>query len=111
MNGKSKTLLVLSALLFTGICSAKTIAVSIYKMQYSPAHITIEKGDTVVWNNIEKRQYHNVWFKADTPEEPDYIFPDETFTRTFDTLGQYNYECGPHPKMQGTVTVVDATSQ
>ena len=37
--------------------------------------IEIRVGDTVTWENAEKRQYHSVWFESLDAEEPDYIFP------------------------------------
>ena len=84
---------------------AKEVIVEIYKKKFIPAEITINAGDTVKWVNKEKRQYHNVWFKQFDKEEPDYIFPDETYSKTFDKVGEYPYLCGPHPKMTGVVTV------
>lgn len=85
---------------------AKEVVVEIYKMQFTPSHITVTQGDTVKWVNVEKRQYHNVWFKQLDKEEPQYIFPDETYTKTFNDTGEFPYECGPHPKMQGVVSVI-----
>ncbi|WP_246058241.1 cupredoxin domain-containing protein [Litorilituus lipolyticus] len=100
----------ISAILATGLLFsmpsfAKEVVVEIYKKKFIPAEITIEAGDTVIWKNIEKRQYHNVWFKSLDAEEPDYFFPDESYQRTFDEAGKFPYECGPHPKMTGVVTV------
>ena len=86
---------------------SKEIVVEIYKKKFIPAHITVKIGDTVIWKNIEKRQYHNVWFKQWVKEEPDYIFPDETYQRSFIITGDFLYECGPHPKMKGVVTVIE----
>ena len=88
---------------------AKDIFVEIYKKQFIPSEIIIEQGDTVIWKNIEKRQYHNVWFKQLQTEEPDYFFPDETYQKTFDKIGGFAYECGPHPKMKGNIVVVIPT--
>ncbi len=85
---------------------AKEVVVEIFKKKYTPAVVTVQAGDTVVWKNIEKRQYHNVWFKQFDSEEPDYFFPDESYQRTFTEQGEFPYECGPHPKMQGKVIVV-----
>lgn len=86
--------------------AAKEVIVEIFKKQFTPAQITIESGDTVIWKNIEKRQYHSVWFKQLQVEEPDYFFPDESYQRTFDKEGVFPYECGPHPDMTGIVTVI-----
>lgn len=96
-------ILLLSAL---GSVNAKEVVVEIFKKQFIPAEITIEAGDTVIWKNVEKRQYHNVWFKQLVKEEPDYIFPGESYQRTFSKPGNFAYECGPHPKMVGVVKVV-----
>lgn len=84
---------------------AAIVRVDILKFEYSPQQITINAGDTVIWTNREKRQYHNVWFKALDSEEPDIFFPGETYQRTFPDAGTFNYECGPHPKMKGSVLV------
>ncbi|MDT0602935.1 cupredoxin domain-containing protein [Thalassotalea castellviae] len=95
----------LLVLTFSSKLSAKEVVVEIYKKAFIPADIRVEKGDTVIWKNIEKRQYHNVWFKQFNTEEPDYFFPGESYQRTFNDTGVFVYECGPHPKMTGTVTV------
>ncbi len=92
--------------LYSNAVLAKEHFVEIYKKKFTPAEITIEQGDTVIWNNIEKRQYHNVWFKQLEKEEPDYFFPEESYQRQFNQAGVFPYECGPHPKMTGKVTVI-----
>jgi len=86
---------------------SKEHIVKIYKMKFTPSEITIEKGDTVIWKNIEKRQYHSVWFKQLQKEEPDYFFPDESYQRSFEKSGNFPYECGPHPRMKGKVIVIE----
>ena len=97
--------LLMLGLMVSATVSAKEVVVEIYKKQYIPSTVTINAGDTVIWKNKEKRQYHNVWFKQFDKEEPDYFFPDESYQRTFDKTGEYPYECGPHPKMTGVVKV------
>lgn len=98
-------LTILCLLLTATSVFSKEIVVEIYKKKFTPSEITITVGDTVIWKNIEKRQYHNVWFKQFDKEEPDYFFPDETYQRTFDVIGDFPYECGPHPMMKGRVIV------
>ena len=95
----------LALLLVASSVSAKEVIVEIYKKKFIPDQITIAKGDTVIWKNIEKRQYHNVWFKQFYKEEPAYIFPDESYQHTFNHVGEFDYLCGPHPKMTGKVIV------
>lgn len=100
----------LVSVLSTAPVLAKEVVVEIYKKKFIPSEITIEQGDTVIWKNIEKRQYHNVWFKQLDKEEPEYFFPDESYQRSFADLGEFAYECGPHPKMTGKVTVIKPKS-
>ena len=67
--------------------------------------VTVKVGTTVKWINVEKRQYHSVWFEEEGFPEADYIFPEETWERTFDKPGTYPYRCGPHEDMIGTIIV------
>ncbi|PKG82609.1 plastocyanin [Colwellia sp. 75C3] len=108
MNKRVWLCVVVSVLFSTSQAQAKDVIVEIYKKQFMPSEIIIEAGDRVIWKNIEKRQYHNVWFKGSGEEEPDYFFPDESYQRIFDQLGTFSYECGPHPKMKGRVIVKNA---
>lgn len=98
--------LLILGFLFTSQIFAKEVIVDIYKKQFVPNTVTINVGDTVIWTNSEKRQYHNVWFKQLDTVEPQYIFPEERYQKTFTSVGTFNYVCGPHPKMTGVVNVV-----
>ena len=104
-----KTINILVFIILNVFCSlqvnAETLHVEIKKFKFSPQQLTINVGDTVIWSNREKRQYHSVWFKEAGDEEPEYFFPDETYQRTFNQTGSFNYLCGPHPKMIGSVIV------
>ncbi len=85
---------------------AEEVLVIIKDFQFIPAQVTIKAGQTVRWQNQEKRQYHSVWFEALGEEEPeDYLFPDDSYQRKFDQPGNYPYRCGPHPKMLGSIHV------
>ncbi len=86
--------------------SAGDALVIIKDYKFIPRNITIKAGQSLVWENREKRQYHSVWLEALGEEEPeDYLFPEETYERSFSEPGTYPYRCGPHPEMIGTVTV------
>lgn len=100
-----RVLILLSLLFISNSLLAKEHIVEIYKMKFIPSEITIAQGDTVIWRNIEKRQYHSVWFKQLQDEDPDYFFPDESYQQSFDKAGNFPYECGPHPRMKGSVIV------
>ena len=82
------------------------VVVVIKDYKFIPPEVTIEAGQTIRWENHEKRQYHSVWFEALGEEEPaDYLFPEDSYERRFDTAGEFPYRCGPHPEMIGSVTV------
>ena len=88
--------------------SAENTLVIIKDFKFQPQEITIKRGQTISWENREKRQYHSVWFKALGEEEPeDYLFPDDTYEREFKQTGDFPYRCGPHPEMTGTVHVTE----
>lgn len=99
--------LLLMILLLPEISQAdrQQITVEIIKFKFTPQEITISPGTTVRWINKEKRQYHSVWFEQLGEPEPDYLFPDDTYERIFETTGSFPYRCGPHPKMTGVVNV------
>lgn len=96
-------LIILAAVLlfFTGIASADTLQVSIKDYKFQPAEITIKKGDTVTWTNMDVVP-HDV--KSGDFESPD-LKKGETYSKTFDRTGTFDYLCKIHPGMKGKVTV------
>ncbi len=73
---------------------------------FQPATVTIEKGDTVTWEN-NKMAPHNVVFDAngvpggkavaDKLTHSQLTFaPGESYSSTFDEAGEYTYFCAPH---------------
>ncbi len=84
--------------------------IEIKKYKFSPAEITIEAGDTIRWKKKKKRQYHSVWFEQSGEAEPEYLFPDDYYERTFSKIGHFPYRCGPHPEMTGNVNVINKTT-
>lgn len=72
--------------------------------RFTPPEITIQVGDTITWINQEKRTSHSILFTA-SGEESDRLFPDERWSRTFQEAGHFEYHCGPHNEMLGTVIV------
>lgn len=84
------------------------VRVMIKDFKFVPQHITVKPGQSIVWENREKRQYHSVWFEALGEQEPeDYLFPEDSYERSFTKSGTFPYRCGPHPEMTGTVTVIE----
>ncbi len=81
------------------------VEVSVLGFKFIPEVLEIKVGQTVRWLNQEKRQYHSVWFEKHQQQESDYLFPDDYLDKKFDKLGEYEYRCGPHPKMVGKIIV------
>ena len=79
--------------------------VRIENYKYEPAEVTIKAGDTVRWVNREKRTSHSVVFPKEGGLESERMFPDESWQRRFDKAGRYEYHCGPHPEMKGSIVV------
>lgn len=79
---------------------------------YSPSPITVTVGTSVTWRNTDT-MFHTVTSgssngSAGTPDgkfDSGEIQPGETFERTFDEPGSYDYFCTPHPWMIGQVVV------
>jgi plastocyanin len=76
---------------------------------YLPPSVSIKKGDTVSWNNVDTAA-HTV--TSGTPANgPDGTFDSSllmggnTFEVTFDKSGSYDYFCMVHPWMIGKVQV------
>jgi plastocyanin len=99
------TLVAFNATAFAG--SKDEPLVTIKKFKFIPQEITIKRGQTIRWENREKRQFHSVWFEALGEEESDYFFPDEFYEREFKQTGSFPYRCGPHPEMTGIVHVTE----
>ena len=81
------------------------VDITILKYKFIPEVLEIKKGQTIRWTNIEKRQYHSVWFEKNAEKESDYLFPGDMLQKTFDQSGEFEYRCGPHPEMIGKIIV------
>ena len=75
--------------------------------------ITVFPGDSVTWNNADTA-FHTITSVTQSGDE-DGLFDSgfftagESFTRQFDTLGDFYYYCSLHPWMNGVVHVVKNT--
>ena len=75
---------------------------------YIPHEITVNLGDTVIWQNQDVA-FHSV--TSGTYDEPldsfdsGHLDPEEIFSVTFDEPGDVDYFCTLHPWMKGKVIV------
>jgi plastocyanin len=104
-------------LILFAICGSHAFAatheVQVISFRFEPATLTIAPGDTVRWRNTGG--IHNVVsddgsFGSGDPDSSAW-----TYSRVFDTAGQYGYYCAPHGSpgglgMAGSITVAPATT-
>jgi plastocyanin len=84
---------------------SKVVAVSIEGMQYSPAVVSVERGQTVEWINKDLFP-HTV--TADGAFDSGDIAADAKWSFVPRTAGEFAYRCKLHPTMKARLIVRDA---
>ena len=79
----------------------KVVDVQIKNFKYTPAVVTINKGDTVRWTNLDKAPHDAMGDDWNS----EMLQTGMTSEVTFDTAGEYDYICSVHPSMKGQVIV------
>jgi len=106
---RTLTAMLMAVLACSGSLAADddTVVVVMRDMAFDPPEVTIQAGQTVRWENHERRQFHNIWFRELGEDPYPYIFPEETIEKSFDEPGRYPYVCEPHEDrgMVGAVVV------
>lgn len=77
--------------------------ISIDNFAFTPAVATISVGKSVTWKNDDGSP-HTVTFMDGSPGSSP-LMPGDTFQRTFDKPGSYDYFCSFHNYMTGVVVV------
>lgn len=95
----------LAGLLGAAVVWAQPVEVVIENYHFRPQELRVKAGTTVKWVNQEKRTTHSVLFLGRDGFESERFFPGESWQRTFDKPGRYEYSCGPHPEMKGVIEV------
>lgn len=85
----------------TTTTGASGAAISIEGFAFNPQSVTIKAGTTVTWTNNDAAG-HDV--KSDDFASP-IMAKGETFSFKYETAGTYEYICGVHPSMKGTIIV------
>jgi plastocyanin len=96
--------------LFAAPVFAAIHQVDITLTTFSPASLTIQTGDTVVWRNNSFLQHTVTSGNSCSPTglfNSGVLDPDLEFSHTFTSTGSFNYFCIIHclANMRGTVTV------
>lgn len=83
---------------------ARPAVVLMYKYTFCPQRLTLKRGDTVRWLNVDRRTTHSVWFKDAGRPESDRKFPEEEIQMVVDLpAGEHRYLCGPHWEREGMI--------
>lgn len=82
--------------------------VGIVDFAFQPADITVKRGTTVTWTNTDAIR-HDVTSSDGIENGPqsELLAQGESYSFTFDEVGEFTYYCSPHPYMEGKVTVVE----
>ena len=88
--------------LCTGVAPANVVRIQDFA--FSPAQINVARGGTVIWVNCGTNQ-HSSTSDAGGVWDSGFLARFATFSRTFDTAGNFPFHCNPHPFMQATVVV------
>ena len=78
--------------------------VEISGFAFNPSTLTIPKGATVIWTNMDSAA-HTIVSDSGNEIDSGSIAKGETYGHTFSTSGTYNYHCGIHPSMKGQIIV------
>ncbi len=71
---------------------------------YSVNVLRIKVGETVTWTNTDPGMLHTVT-AVDGSFDSGFLNTGDTWSYTFDTPGEYEYFCAPHPWMRAKVIV------
>lgn len=80
--------------------------VTIKSLEFGPGTITVKKGGTVTWKN-EDSIAHTVTSDTGTELDSRSIAKGETYSKTFDAVGTFDYHCNFHSNMTGAVVVIE----
>jgi plastocyanin len=86
-----------------GTREAAMVVVRILKFAFGPAQLTVAPGTTITWTNADSSP-HQVSVKG-TALRTRVILKGQTASLTFNEPGTYEYTCGPHASMKGTIEV------
>jgi plastocyanin len=85
----------------TNTSTNQTASVDINNFAFNPATITVKSGTTLVWTNNDSVTHtiNSATFNSGN------LSTGQSYSHLFDTVGTFNYTCGIHPSMLGTVIV------
>ena len=83
--------------------AAGASAITIQNFAFAPASLTVKAGTTVTWTNNDSPTHSVKWADGTAGSNP--LATGSSYTRTFAAPGTYQYVCGIHASMHGTIVV------
>jgi plastocyanin len=77
--------------------------VTIENMQFTPAHVSVHRGDRIVW--VNKDLFPHTVTADDKAFDSGPIDAGSSWTHVAAKAGEYAYSCTLHPTMKATLTV------
>ena len=102
-------LLTLGILILVLAALAETHEVSIGDNFFDPETVTISRGDRVRWTNEGSHTHRTK--SIDGLWDSGFLDPGETYTRTFNNYGSFDYNDPQYPHATGTVVVESSDVQ
>ena len=102
----SAALLFAFAAAMPGAARAADVGVTIDNFTFTPQTLTVKAGTTVTWTNQDDIP-HNVISTGNFRSKA--LDTEDKYSFTFTTPGKFEYFCGLHPHMTGSI-VVEAAS-
>lgn len=78
--------------------------IAIANFAFSPANITVKAGTAITWVNDDEAA-HSIKSSDGSFPGSENLNTGSSYQFKFDKPGTYNYSCGLHPSMHGTVVV------
>lgn len=85
---------------------AETVEIAILDSSFAPSRIEIAAGTEVIWANASNVA-HGVMSDDLAFRDSGLLDFSKKFSQVFTTPGTYEYWCGPHPSMTGTIVVTE----
>ena len=82
----------------------ETKNIEIKGFAFSSATLTISKGDTVKWTNMDSVR-HTVTSDSEGELDSMLLSQGQSYSHAFNEAGTYSYHCTPHPNMKGKIIV------
>lgn len=79
-----------------------TVTIGNVENSFVPSSMSVKKGTTVTWTNGDIMAHTvvgNGWSSGQ-------LSTDQTYSHTFTSTGSFDYHCGIHSSMQGTINVI-----